>query len=197
MPKHRVFVLNGHPAEQSLNASLARAYAVAARGAGFSVRESHLASLTFDIDFGRAGYRDVKPLEPVLESILQSFEWADHIVLTMPMWWGGMPAKLKGLFDRILLPGRAFDPRVRDEVGMPKPLLTSKTARVIVTSDTPAEHLRTVYADAMLHQIRSQILDFVGIAPSEITYFQGASSVDEQTVKAWISELRELAQEAA
>ena len=44
-----------------------------------------------------------------------------------------MPAKLKGLFDRALLPGRAFDTRDTDWMGMPTPMLSGRTGRVIVT----------------------------------------------------------------
>ncbi|MDN3719732.1 NAD(P)H-dependent oxidoreductase [Roseibium salinum] len=34
--------------------------------------------------------------------------WCEHFVVVHPLWWGGLPAKLKGVFDRILLPGMAF-----------------------------------------------------------------------------------------
>ena len=36
-------------------------------------------------------------------SHLDSLTWAEHVVLILPMWWGGLPAKTKGLFDRTLL----------------------------------------------------------------------------------------------
>ena len=34
---------------------------------------------------------------------------AEAIVLVYPAWWHGMPAMLKGYFDRVWLPGVAFD----------------------------------------------------------------------------------------
>jgi NAD(P)H dehydrogenase (quinone) len=34
---------------------------------------------------------------------------AEAIVLVYPAWWYGMPAMLKGYFDRVWLPGVAFD----------------------------------------------------------------------------------------
>jgi putative NADPH-quinone reductase len=34
---------------------------------------------------------------------------AEAVVLVYPAWWYGMPAMLKGYFDRVWLPGVAFD----------------------------------------------------------------------------------------
>ncbi|MEK8171985.1 NAD(P)H-dependent oxidoreductase [Streptomyces sp. M19] len=34
--------------------------------------------------------------------------WADTIVLQFPMWWFGVPAILKGWFDRVFVKGFAY-----------------------------------------------------------------------------------------
>ena len=102
MPK-RIVILNGHPAAKSLSRRLAESYAKGAREAGHEVRVIHIRDLDFDSDFGFGGYVETKPLEPDLESVLSDLEWSEHLVLLTPMWWGGVPAKLKGLFDRLLL----------------------------------------------------------------------------------------------
>lgn len=66
---------------------------------------------------------------------------ADAIVLQFPLWWYGMPAILKGWFDRVFLSGFAFgtDPvtgcRLRFEQGP----FTGKRALVVTTlGDRPA-----------------------------------------------------------
>jgi putative NADPH-quinone reductase len=117
----RIYVLDGHPAAESLSRSLAQAYADAAREAGHEVRLTHLHALSFDADFGHAGYTRTKALEPALEQVLQDLHWAEHVVLAAPMWWGGLPARLKGLIDRAFLPGRTFDSRRSDWLGRPRP----------------------------------------------------------------------------
>ena len=151
MTQKRIFILNGHPAETSLNRTLAETYAEAALQAGHEVRLTHLHDLNFDPDFGFGGYDKQKPLEPELEQVLQDIEWSEHFVVTTPMWWGGLPAKLKGLFDRAFLPGRTFNTRKTDWMGMPTPMLSGRTGRVIITSDTPGWFLRWVYHNAMCH----------------------------------------------
>ena len=77
MTPKRIFILDGHPAAQSLTRSLAEAYGDAARAAGHEVRAAHLHDLDFDPDYGFGGYENVKPLEPVLERFLDF--WREEI----------------------------------------------------------------------------------------------------------------------
>lgn len=170
----KIFILNGHPAEASLSKKLAEIYAEEAVAAGHKVRVTHLHDMTFDSDFGQAGYSETKPLEPALDKMLEDLKWSEHLVLTTPMWWGGLPAKLKGMIDRAFLPGRVFNPRVL-QGGLPSPLLEGRSARVIITSDTPGWFMCFVYKNALFWQLRRQILGFVGIKPTRMTHFSGAS----------------------
>ncbi len=41
-------------------------------------------------------------------------EWADTLVIQFPLWWYGLPAMLKGWFDRVFLKGFAFGHRALD-----------------------------------------------------------------------------------
>lgn len=175
MSGKRIFILNGHPAEVSLNRAMAEIYAASAQSAGHTVKIMHLQEMTFDIDHGFNGYRHIKPLEPVLERVLEAIRWSDHVVVVSPMWWGGLPAKLKGLIDLVFQPGQTFDTRHLDWKGMPKPLLTGRSARLIMTSDTPGWFLRLMYGNAIVYQFRHQIMGFVGITPTRVSYFAPAS----------------------
>ncbi len=190
VPK-RIFVLNGHPAETSLNRTLAETYVQSARDAGHDVRFMNLNDLDFDPDYGFSGYETHKPLEPELEQALKNLEWAEHVVLVTPMWWGGLPAKLKGLFDRTLLPGRTFSTRETTWAGLPKPMLTGRTGRVFVTSDTPGIFMRLAYGNALIRQLKGQIFGFVGIKLSKIVHFSGASHPKEGAVEKWISQVKQ------
>lgn len=196
MPK-RVLVLNGHPAATSLNRSLAETYAEAATGAGHEVQILHVHDLDFDPNYGFAGYTRWKPLEPALERVLSAFEWSQHIVLVTPMWWGGLPGKLKGLFDRAFLPGRLFDPRNPNRFGMPTPLLTGRTGRILITTDTPAWFFRLRYGNALIRQLRGQIFEFVGIRPTRVSLFPMASHPKPGQVEGWLKQAASLGARAA
>jgi len=191
MTAKRIFILNGHPAETSLSRSFAETYAQAARAAGHDVRITHLNDLTFDSDYGFAGYGQSKPLEPDLIAFQKDIEWSQHVVLMTPMWWGGLPAKLKGLIDRSFMPGWAFDTRVL-KMGMPTPLLKGRTARAIITSDTPTFLFRLMYGKALIRQLKGQIFHFVGMKPAKITHLSPASHADANRVAPWMEKIKEL-----
>lgn len=193
----RIFILNGHPAEQSLSRTLVEAYADAARRAGHEVRLTHLHDMKFDADFGWADYQTPKVLEPVLEQWVQDLSWSEHFMMSTPMWWGGLPAKVKGLFDRALLPGRAFDTRKKTRLGLPMPLLTGRTARVVVTSDTPGWFMRLAYKNALFWQLRRQILEFVGLKPTRLTHLGPASDAKPDQVQRWVKQIQALGAKAA
>jgi len=195
MGSKRIFCLNGHPADTSLNKHLIETYAGAARNAGHEVRLTHLRDLNFDPDYGYGGYETWKPLEPDLEQMMADLEWSEHFVLAAPLWWGSLPAKLKGMFDRAFLPGRAFDPR-NTLMGMPAPLLTGRTGRIIITSGTPNLFLRLMYKNAMHVQVRKQIFEFVGVKPVRISQFGDAAEAKPTNVEKWGKELRRLAAKA-
>lgn len=188
----RIFILNGHPAALSLSRTLAETYADAARQAGHEVRLVHLHELQFDHD-----YAENKPLEPRLDQLMQDLAWSEHFVMTTPMWWGGLPAKLKGLFDRAFIPGRAFDPRNLNRLGIPSPLLVGRSARVVFTSDTPGWFLRLVYKNALIWQLRRQILEFVGLKPARFTHLGPASHPKTGQVARWLEQVRHLGAAAA
>lgn len=192
MTPKRILVLHGHPGDASLCKALTQSYAQAARDAGHDVREHDLGQLNFDMDFGGGGYTHFKPLEPELEVFASDLEWAQHIALSTPLWWGAIPAKLKGLFDRTLLPGRSFDTRNTTLMGLPKPMLQGKTARVFLTADTPAFLLRLMYGDAVKKVISRQILGFVGIKPTRFTQFGPASHAKPEKVSTWLARAGDL-----
>lgn len=191
----RIFILNGHPGPSSITRQATARYAEAAEAAGHAVRLSQLSDLSFDIDRGIAGYDSVKPMEPVLEEALENLEWCSHFVLAFPLWWGGPPAKLKGWIDRVLVPGRTFSTEESTAIGLPKPLLTGRSARVLITSDTPRSFLRLAYGDAVLRQMRGQILGFVGFRPVRFTLFPNASDPKPGAVERLLREMEALGRE--
>ncbi|HEX4847145.1 MAG TPA: NAD(P)H-dependent oxidoreductase, partial [Novosphingobium sp.] len=87
----------------------------------------------------------------------------DHVVIGFPLWWGAEPAQLKGLLDRVLLPGWAFRYHKHDQ--MWDRLLAGRSADLFVTMDTPPWFLRLFWSDPVMKRWNKQILEFAGFKP--------------------------------
>ena len=186
----RILVILGHPSSDSFCAALADAYGEAARGAGHEVRELRLGQLDFD-PILHEGYRQVQPLEADLLAAQQAISWAEHLVFAFPVWWGGVPALLKGFIDRTFLPGYAF--QYRPGKAFPAQLLSGRTAQLLVTMDTPPWYFRWVYRMPGIHQLRKTTLEFCGIRPVKVASFGPIlNSTDAQRAR-WLAQARALA----
>lgn len=192
----RILVVDLHPARLSLSAALAQAYRDGAQAAGHKVRIARLSEMSFDPDFGQTTFRNAPALEPDLETFRENLLWAEHVVLITPMWWGGLPAKAKGLFDRTLLPGFAFDPRQR-RMGLPRPLLSGRTAHFMLTSDTPSWAFWLMYGRALKRQVQRQILSFVGLKPVRHTHYSPVEHSTPRLRARWLRDTQLLGARAA
>ncbi|EEE43148.1 NAD(P)H-dependent oxidoreductase [Roseibium alexandrii] len=174
----KILVLDGHPAKGSFCGALAQTYADAAKKSGHDVRMVHLADLSFDPDLGSASEASTKEWEEDLETFWDTLEWCDHFVLAHPLWWGGMPAKLKGLIDRILLPGKAY--KFVSGKALPEKLMAGRTSEVLVTSDTPHWYFKFIYGQGIKKQTKMQILDFCGLKMKNYSWFAPIQGSTEQ-----------------
>jgi len=179
-----VLVIDSPPDPQSLTARLAASYA---EGAGEAAVPLALRDLDFDLTL-RTGYRSPQVLEPDLVRAQELLAWADHVAVFTPLWWGSVPALLKGFFDRTLERGWAF--RYKDN-GMPEGLLTGRTGRLAVTSDSPRWYLPLV-GDSTVKQVRGRTMEFCGIKPTKVTRYADVRGRSEEQVAAWIREAADL-----
>ncbi len=130
----RLLVIQGNPKRTSFCQSLADAYVQGAQASGQVVRQLKLADAQFDPVL-REGYDLSQTLEPDLLEAQRQIHWAEHLVFIYPVWWNGLPAVLAGFLERVLQPGFAF--AQRDQTWGGEPLLTGRSAELLVTSDTP------------------------------------------------------------
>ncbi len=155
----RLLVLNGNPGRATLCGAMAEKIAEKARAVGAEVRLVHLCDLDFDANLAE-GYRMRMDWEPDLQALADSLTWCDRLVIVQPLWWGSAPGRLKGLFDRLLMPGFGF--QYIEGRSLPKPLLSGRKARVVITSDTPTVFLKWIYGNGWVKVLRQQILAFCG-----------------------------------
>ncbi|MCC2111152.1 MAG: NAD(P)H-dependent oxidoreductase [Hyphomicrobiales bacterium] len=179
----KVLILDGHSEAGAFCGALAHTCAEEAQRAGHDTRLMRLSEMNFDPVHRRDGSGET---EPDIAAVREAFAWCDHLILVHPLWWGSAPAKLKGLIDRTLLSGFAFE--YEKGKHLPQKLLGGRSARLLVTSDTPSWYLRFVYGAGWFKIVRKQILGFCGFSPVRITNFGPVRSSTEKTRKKWLAE---------
>ncbi len=185
----RILIINGHPDKKSFNFSIAEAYKNGALKAGAQVHEIIITDLKFNPNL-EFGYKRRTEIEPELEEAWQKIIWADHLVWIHPVWWGGLPAKMKGFIDRIFLPGFAF--RYKPNSIFWDKLLTGKSARIITTLDQPSWYYWLFYGKPSVNQLKKSTLEFCGIKPVKVTYFGIVKTSDEKTRNKWLKKAENL-----
>lgn len=190
----KIFILLGHSDTETFSGALAECYEKGAREGGHDVRRTNLGETSFDPILHK-GYKEIQELEPDLIKIQRDINWADHLVIVYPNWWNTMPAILKGMFDRIFLPGFAFN--FNKKTGKVLQLLKVKSARVIIISGTfHPLYIRFHFGD-FTNEISKGILGFCGISPVSVTTFGPAQQVTDQKRETWKKKVYDLGKKAA
>lgn len=182
----KILIINGHPNSESFNFGIAAEYKKGAISTGAEVKEIVIADLDFNPNL-KYGYRKRTELEPDLLDAWEKIKWADHLVWIHPVWWGGMPALMKGFLDRLFLPGFAFQYR-ENSVWWDK-LLKGRTARIITTIDQPSWYYRWMYGRPSVNQLKKSTLEFCGIKPVRVTYFGIVKQADQHKREKWLQQV--------
>ena len=108
----RVLLIFCHPVEDSYNAALHRVARTVLERAGHAVDDCDLYAEGFDPVLSRQeriNYHDLELNRAAVAGYVERLLVAEALVLCFPVWNFGLPALLKGFFDRVFLPGVSFD----------------------------------------------------------------------------------------
>lgn len=159
----KYLIISSHPYNGSFNAGVAKSIKETAEQKGHEVSKIDLVSDGFN-PVMTAG--DLKAwgqgssIDPMVKSYQAMIEAADILVFPFPVWWGTMPAVLKGFCDKVLLPGWAYRYGENGEmIGQ----LTSKKAIVITTMETPVEVFENHYKNPVDGSFIKDTLQTCGI----------------------------------
>lgn len=189
----RIFILLGNPDKETLSGEFADLYEREAIAAGHEVRRMNIGDLQFD-PLLHKGYKVIQELEPDLKTVQENMTWSQHFVLIYPLWWSSMPALLKGMWDRMMLPGFAFrfykGPGMLRHMSWEK-MLKGHTARVIVLSKSPGWLIRLLFGDYS-NEIERAILGFAGFSV-KLTEVGHSEDLKPGKKASWIRRITRLA----
>jgi len=187
----KVLIIQGNPDKTSFCDALAESYKKGALRTNADVKEIHVRDIDFD-PFLPFGYKKEFELEQGLIDSQHMIKWADHLVFVYPTWWGTMPALLKGFIDKVFLPGFGFKYR-KGSVWWDK-LLTGKSARLIVTMDTPPWYFRWVYGRPGHNAMKKSTLEFCGVKPVKIISIGPVKQSKKSQRISWLTQVQKLGQ---
>ncbi|GAA3739739.1 NAD(P)H dehydrogenase (quinone) [Spinactinospora alkalitolerans] len=212
----KVLWIYAHPEQRSLNAALRDEGMRALAEHGHEVRLSDLYAMGWDpvVDAGDFGHdrgerlvvtRASKHaytsggLSDDIAAEHGKLAWADTVVLQFPMWWAGMPAILKGWFDRVFVKGFAYgvtDPGAGGRtLRYGEGVLAGKRAMVVVTigAREAAMGPRGINGElnALLFPLQHGTLWYSGMSVVEPLAVYGADRLGDADYKDSAARLRE------
>jgi len=178
----RVLIVFAHPEPKSLNGSLKDVAVKALKETRHEVKVSDLYGMGFKAALDREDFTDLQNpdrFNPIAEQLqaaqtegfapdiraeMEKVEWADLVIFQFPIWYGGMPAILKGWIERVFATGFSsdmFQGKIYD-----KGLLKGKKAMLSFTTGGPEENYYMNIPDkdpAKLAPFITQNLKFSGL----------------------------------
>ena len=192
--KKKILIIQGNPDKNSFCDALAESYKKGALRTNADVKEIHVREIDFD-PFLPFGYKKEVELEQGLIDSQYMIKWADHLVFVYPTWWGTMPAQLKGFIDKVFLPGFGFQYR-KGSVWWDK-LLKGKSARLIVTMDTPPWYFRLFYGRPGHNAMKKSTLGFCGVKPVKIISIGPVKHSKKSKRISWLTQVQKLGEKIA
>lgn len=201
MTKPRILIVVGTPLPDTLVHALAASYESGVRAGGGEIRLIDLARDPIPAHpRSREQLRaprgpEDRPLDEEVAGYVEDIHWADHIVLVYPQWWGTYPAALKAFIDRVILSGSAF--RYASVGKGWEKLLTGRTARLIMTMDSPRWWNRFIYRNASETSLTRAILGYCGIKTVGVTRFSEVRHREAEIRSRWVDQTRALGEQDA
>ncbi len=107
-----VLIVYCHPSKTSHNYKILQVVTDELRRKRVDFEVLDLYAMKFDAYFKDVEYRrmreKIRETEPDVKALQEKITAADRLIFIYPVWWYGMPARLKGFLDRIFTSGFAY-----------------------------------------------------------------------------------------
>ena len=150
----RFLIIESHPYEQSFNTNAAEMIRKILTSKSYTVDTINLIEDKFDPTVYTDDlklWNEGKTKDKLVEKYQNMITNSDTLIIPFPVWWGSMPAILRGFWDKVLLPGWAYNIR---EDGSLYGLIKGKKAIVITTMSAPL----SVFNDNLQNPIRGAFI---------------------------------------
>ncbi len=186
----KVLVIYAHPWEGSFNHAILEAAVSGLKTEKNQVDVLDLNKDGFNPVLTReelAIYRKGAFLDPKVGEYQARITAADYLFFIFPIWWGGMPAILKGFVDKVFLNDWAYG-----KIGfIPKGMLTQiKGATVVATMGASKFFYGLILSSAAEHLFSKGILNFCGVEKVKWFAFYDAENQTDEKRRKWLAEIK-------
>jgi NAD(P)H dehydrogenase (quinone) len=206
-----VLIVFAHPEPKSLNGALKNVSVSTLKENGHQVKVSDLYEMKFKANLEQDDFlnrENSDRFNPLMEQLhaaqtnsfardikeeMEKVEWADLIIFQFPIWYGGMPAIMKGWTERVFASGFSsdmFQGKIYD-----KGLMKGKKAMLSFTTGGPEESYYMDIPDkdpAKLAPVLTENLKFSGFEVLKPFIIFGAIMLTEKDAEKHFEEYRKL-----
>ncbi|MDP4205912.1 MAG: NAD(P)H-dependent oxidoreductase [Bacteroidota bacterium] len=185
----KYFVIYAHPNPQSFNHAIKETVINALKDAGHEVRVTDLYANHYNPILQPSDFENLSKGTVAIDikAEQENITWADNIISIYPIWWTGLPAILKGYFDRVFTHGFAF---AFNQEGLQK-LLAGKKALLISTFGHPYNYYESIgMVDALKKTSDHGIFEFCGVEVLGHKFFGEIASVSDQVREEYLNEVK-------
>lgn len=125
--------------------------------------------------------------DPMVAAYQKKIEWADVLIFVFPVWWGYIPAVLKGFCEKVFLPGWAYEDG--GFAGLLKGKLKPRRAIVISTMRTPAWAFGLYFHNPVKHAFIRDTLASCGIKVMKYMQIGSMHSNSKKRAEAKMSQI--------
>ena len=192
----RTLIVVAHPNPDSFNQAIKEHLVAALEAQNHQVRVRDLYDLGFDPVLSLEELQRYDSQEGEIPADVKAEQdeilWADHLIFIYPTWWWSTPAMMKGYFDRVFLPGFAFD--VGDQ-GI-KGLLAGKKAWIIQTTGSDQAYIEeNGLAPMVKTPMEIGLFNFCGIEVVDHQILAAVPFVAEEEREEMLERLRDAVRE--
>lgn len=169
-----IIVVTAHPYEKSFNRAITDTVVQHLESRGAAIKVKDLVKMNYNPVLQKEDLKAAFTKEYQLD-VLKEHEdllWADAIVNIAPLWWGSMPAVMKGYYERSLTSGFAY--------GTDQQLAGTRSYTIMTAGANP-DYLEDSRQKTMIEGLVDNIFGACGFADIELKLFlQVPTSTDDE-----------------
>ena len=135
-------------------------------------------------------YSKGETTDPNVDKYLNLLSKTSIIYLIFPVWWGVMPAILKGFFDKVFLPKRAYTPKKSGQMEPAFPEI--KKAVIFNTLGGSKSYHNDTLKFPVKRVVGNTTLKVIGIKDIDIIQFDSMKKSSEELREKWLNQTAEI-----